>query len=132
MQQQQVLSLPQPDAESAAHSARVAEFIHGKIDEASGQISFAEFMHHALYAPGLGYYSAGTTKFGAAGDFVTAPEISPVFGRVLARQCAEVMGQIDSPSVLELGAGSGRLATDMLRKLADLDALPDSYQILEV
>ena len=132
MQQQQVLSLPQPDAESAAHSARVAEFIHGKIDEAGGQISFAEFMHHALYAPGLGYYSAGTTKFGAAGDFVTAPEISPVFGRVLARQCAELMSQIDSPSILELGAGSGRLATDMLRKLADLDALPDSYQILEV
>jgi SAM-dependent MidA family methyltransferase len=133
MQHEQHLSLPQPDAESAAHCLRVAEFLREKIADAGGQISFAEYMRHALYAPGLGYYSAGTTKFGEAGDFTTAPEVSPIFGHVLARQCAEVLAQVESPSILEIGAGSGRLAFDILSELAQLDALPPrGYQILEV
>lgn len=125
-------SLPTPDRASAQHSERVAAFIRDRIAEAGGDISFAEFMHHALYAPGLGYYSAGATKFGEAGDFITAPEVSPVFGNVLARQCAEVMAGIDRANILEIGAGSGRLAVDILRKLAELDALPERYTILEV
>jgi SAM-dependent MidA family methyltransferase len=89
-------------------------------------------MHEALYAPGLGYYSAGAAKFGAAGDFVTAPEVSPVFGHVLARQCAAAFDNIARPAILEFGAGSGKLAVDLLTRLADLNALPDSYRILEV
>jgi SAM-dependent MidA family methyltransferase len=132
MHQEQHLSLPEPDAESAAHSARVAESLREQIAAAGGRISFAGYMHHVLYAPGLGYYSAGAAKFGPSGDFVTAPEVSPVFGGVLARQCANVLVQVDSPSILEFGAGSGRLAVDVLRKLADLDVLPDRYLILEV
>ncbi|MDH3430089.1 MAG: SAM-dependent methyltransferase [Gammaproteobacteria bacterium] len=133
MQHGQHLALPKPDAQSAAHSVRVAESLREKIAGSGGQISFAEYMHHVLYAPGLGYYSAGTTKFGEAGDFVTAPEISPVFGQVLARQCVEVLDQVESASILEVGAGSGRLAVDILSTLAKLDALPRSgYQILEV
>jgi len=132
MQQEQHLSLPEPDAASAAHSARVADYLREQIVVAGGQLSFAEYMHHVLYAPGLGYYSAGAAKFGAAGDFVTAPEVSPIFGAILARQCASVLEQVDAPSILELGAGSGRLAIDVLRKLADLDALPERYLILEV
>jgi SAM-dependent MidA family methyltransferase len=132
MHQEQRLSLPEPDAESAAHSARVADFLREQIAAAGGQISFAEYMHHALYAPGLGYYSAGSAKFGPAGDFITAPEVSPVFGSVLARQCASVLSQMDSAAILEFGAGSGRLAVDVLRKLADLDALPERYLVLEV
>lgn len=132
MHQEQRLSLPEPDAESAAHSARVADFLREQISAAGGTISFAEYMHHALYAPGLGYYSAGSAKFGPSGDFVTAPEVSPVFGGVLARQCANVLARVDSPSILEFGAGSGRLAVDVLRKLADLDVLPERYLILEV
>lgn len=126
------LLLPEPDAASKTHCAVVAEHIRNVIADAGGRISFAEYMHLALYAPGLGYYSAGTTKFGEAGDFVTAPEVSPVFGSVLARQCAAVLAQVDNPSILEFGAGSGRLAVDILRKLAELDALPDTYLILEV
>ena len=125
-------ALPTPDRASAQHSERVAAFIRDRIAEAGGDISFAEFMHHALYAPGLGYYCAGATKFGEAGDFITAPEVSPVFGNVLARQCAEVMAGIDRANILEIGAGSGRLAVDILRKLAELDALPERYTILEV
>jgi SAM-dependent MidA family methyltransferase len=125
-------TLPEPDADSAAHSARAAAYIREHIAAAGGSIGFAEFMHHALYAPGLGYYTSGTTKFGEEGDFVTAPEVSPVFGRVLARQCAEVLSQVESGEILEYGAGSGKLAVDMLERLAELDALPRSYLILEV
>jgi SAM-dependent MidA family methyltransferase len=84
-----------------------------------------------LYAPGLGYYSAGATKFGDAGDFVTAPEVSSLFSRCLARQAAEVLAETGG-SILELGAGSGRMAADVLLELAALEALPDHYHILEV
>ena len=132
MQQDLPPSLPTPDADSAAHSKRTATYIRDHIVSAGGSISFAEFMHHALYAPGLGYYTAGTTKFGEEGDFVTAPEVSAVFGRVLARQCAEVLSHFESGSILEYGAGSGKLAVDMLEALAALGALPSSYLILEV
>jgi len=122
---------PVPDALSLNHSVRAADFIRAQIGASGGTISMAEFMQHALYAPGLGYYTAGSTKFGSAGDFVTAPEISPIFGRVLAGQCAPLIAALNG-GILELGAGSGSLAVTMLRKLADLGHLPKSYQILEV
>ncbi len=88
-------------------------------------------MDRALYAPGLGYYAAGARKFGAAGDFVTAPEISPLFGRCLARQIAEVLAETGG-EVLELGPGSGKLAEDILAELQAIDALPSRYSMLEV
>ena len=88
-------------------------------------------MSLALYAPGLGYYSGGAVKFGSAGDFVTAPEISPLFGRSLARQAAQVL-TIVGGNMLELGAGSGRLACDVLAELQRMDCLPEHYYILEV
>ena len=125
-------TLPQPDEASAAHERDVTRFIAERVDEAGSSISFAEYMQHALYAPGLGYYAAGATKFGEAGDFVTAPEVSALFGRVLARQCAEVLAEIPSGTILEYGAGSGKLAGDILRMLNELDALPERYEILEV
>jgi SAM-dependent MidA family methyltransferase len=125
-------TLPIPDAISAAHSEHVAAFIRQQIESSGGSISFAEFMQHALYAPGLGYYAAGSTKFGEAGDFVTAPEVSSVFGRVVARQCAEVLDQVELGALLEFGAGSGKLAADILGRLNNLDALPVAYRILEV
>ncbi|MBT8095623.1 MAG: SAM-dependent methyltransferase, partial [Woeseia sp.] len=99
---------------------------------AGGSLGFGEFMQHALYEPGLGYYAAGARKFGADGDFVTAPEVSPLFGRVVARQCADVLRQLGGGSILELGAGSGALAEDLLRALSQHDVLPESYLILEV
>jgi len=136
MQQRPAISLPEPDAVSAAHSLQVAAHVREKIAAAGGSISFAAFMHEVLYAPGLGYYSAGATKFGAAGDFVTAPEVSSLFGYVIARQCApvlaEVRGERGSACMLEIGAGSGKLAADLLTRLASLNALPDEYLILEV
>ncbi|OGS93437.1 MAG: hypothetical protein A2X75_01135 [Gallionellales bacterium GWE2_58_10] len=123
--------LPAPGPEAAQHSARLCEFIRRDIAEQDGWISFARYMELALYAPGLGYYTAGAHKFGAAGDFVTAPELSPLFGRSVARQIAEIMAS-SAPHILELGAGSGKLAADMLGELERLGGLPDSYAILEV
>ena len=123
--------LPTPSPEAARHSAQLCEFIRREIADRGGWISFARYMELALYAPGLGYYAAGAHKFGEAGDFVTAPELSPLFGRTLARQVAEIMAS-SAPSILELGAGSGKLAADMLGELERLGSLPDSYMILEV
>ena len=124
-------SLPIPNPEAQAHSDQLCDFIHQDIAEQSGWIPFSRFMELALYAPGLGYYTAGAHKFGATGDFVTAPEISPLFGRTLARQVAEIMAQ-SAPHIIEFGAGSGKLAAEVLGELERQDCLPQSYAILEV
>jgi SAM-dependent MidA family methyltransferase len=124
-------ALPSPSTGALAHSERLAELIRRDIIEHEGWIPFARYMDLALYAPGFGYYTAGSRKFGAAGDFITAPELSPLFGRTLARQVAEIMSH-SSPQVLELGAGSGKLAANMLAELEQLGSLPDSYSIMEV
>lgn len=122
-----VPALPAPSPEALEHSARLVQRIQAEIEQAGGWISFSRYMELALYAPGLGYYACGAAKLGAAGDFVTAPEMTPLFGRTLARVLAEVGGE-----VLELGAGSGRLALDLLLELERLSALPARYRILEV
>lgn len=124
-------SLPQPDAAAFAHSQRLAAQIRAEIESAGGSIPFARYMELALYAPGLGYYSGGAQKFGAAGDFVTAPEISPLFAQTLARQAAQVV-QATSGDVFELGPGTGKLAAELLLELQRLDAVPQRYLILEV
>jgi SAM-dependent MidA family methyltransferase len=125
------VNLPIPDPDALVHSAKLCELIRADIAAQGGWIPFSRFMELALYAPGLGYYSAGAQKLGVEGDFTTAPELSALFGRTLARQLVEVM-QASMPHVLELGAGSGKLALDILGELEKLDALPESYSILEV
>lgn len=124
-------NLPAPGADAAQHSTLLAEHIRNDIAAQGGWISFARYMELTLYAPGLGYYTAGAHKFGAAGDFITAPELSPLFGRTVARQVAEIMAG-SAPHILELGAGSGKLAADMLAELELCGSLPVSYAILEV
>lgn len=124
--------LPRPSPEALAHSARLCTRIRAEIVAQGGEISFERYMELALYAPGLGYYSAGARKFGPEGDFVTAPELSPLFAYCLALQCAEVLAALGEGDILELGAGSGRMAADMLAELQRLDALPRRYLILEV
>jgi SAM-dependent MidA family methyltransferase len=125
------VTLPPPSTDALAHSARLCELIRNDIRSQGGWIPFSRFMELALYAPGLGYYTAGARKFGESGDFVTAPELSSLFGRTLARQLQEVM-QASTPHIMELGAGSGKLALDILSELARRDALPETYSILEV
>lgn len=124
-------SLPLPSPEAQAHSDQLRDLIHHDIARQGGWIPFSRFMELALYAPGMGYYSAGARKFGVAGDFVTAPEISSLFGRTLARQLVEIMAQ-STPHILELGAGSGKLAVDILGELERQNSLPERYDILEV
>jgi len=115
------LELPPPEADAQQHSRRLVELIIERIARSGGVIGFDEFMQMALYEPGLGYYSAGMTKFGAAGDFVTAPEISDLFGYCLARQAADLVAQGCPAAVLEFGAGSGRLCAQILQALPALE-----------
>ncbi len=124
--------LPPLDAHAAAHGERVANHLRDAIEAEGGAISFARFMELALYAPGLGYYSAGSRKFGEAGDFVTAPEISPLFSRCLAREYVSVLEALGGGEVLEMGAGSGRMAADALLEMERLGKLPQRYCILEL
>ena len=124
--------LPALTAEEQRHSERVGALIREAVHLAGGWLSFERFMELALYAPGLGYYSAGAVKLGTGGDFATAPEISDLFGHCVARQCAEVLRGLGGGVILELGAGSGRMAAALLEELAALGTLPERYAILEV
>ncbi len=126
------VDLPELDAAESAHGAELAARIRAGIESAGGWIGFARYMAMALYEPGLGYYSAGARKFGAAGDFITAPEVAPVFSRCLAAQCAEVLAALGGGDVLEFGAGSGAMAAAMLAELEVLGRLPGRYRILDV
>ena len=131
------LPLPELTADEAVHAARVRAHLLAGLQAAGGRWPFAAFMAEALYAPGLGYYAAGARKFGPAGDFITAPEVSPLFGDCLARQVAEVFGNLRAAAgppltLVEYGAGSGALAVQVLQSLAELGELPDIYAIVEV
>lgn len=123
--------LPPLSVEERRHSDALAEVIREAVRAGGGWLSFERFMELALYAPGLGYYSAGARKLGPGGDFVTAPQMSELFSRCLARTCAEVLGHTGG-QILELGAGTGAMAAGVLRELATLGVLPQRYAILEV
>jgi SAM-dependent MidA family methyltransferase len=124
--------LPPPDADALAHSGRLQALIRQQIAGSGGSIPFSSFMELALYAPGLGYYSAGASKFGEAGDFVTAPELGSVFARCIANALAPVIAQCGPQArMLELGGGTGAFAEAALGRLGELDALPLRYAILE-
>ena len=138
--------LPTPSADAQAASRELSSCIASSIRAAGGWIPFVDFMDMALHLPGLGYYAGGSLKFGAEGDFVTAPELTPLFGQALARQVAQVLQAVPpvpekgfpsvtpnfSGSVMEVGAGSGRLAADLLLALETINALPAHYYILEL
>ena len=115
-----------------AHSHSVQALIRDKIHEARGWIPFEKFMDLVLYTPRMGYYNSGAVKLGNAGDFVTAPEISSLFGRTLAQQVIQVFQQINLRNILEFGAGSGKLALDLLLELEKSGSLPRKYFILEI
>ncbi len=125
------IELPVPDAEQIEHSSRLIDKIIQQIDFSGGVISFQQYMQSCLYEPGLGYYAAGSVKFGASGDFVTAPEISSLFGENLANQAQDLFVQGLDRNFLEFGAGTGKLCVDMIRRLNELQVDWLSYQILE-
>lgn len=125
-------TLPAPGQDALEHSARLEALIREQIGVSEGAIPFSRYMELALYAPGLGYYSAGARKFGDDGDFVTAPELGPVFAACVADAVAPVLREIGpSARFLELGGGTGAFAEVALKRLLELDALPDRYAILE-
>ncbi len=127
----QTTALPEPDADERAHSQRLVELIRHEIAE-RGPMPFSRYMMLCLYAPGLGYYSAGRTKFGAAGDFVTAPELGTLYARCVARALAPSLRELGVDArFLELGGGSGAFAVEALRELAAQQAVPRQYLLLE-
>lgn len=128
---EQAAQLPTPSAEAQAHSEQLKQSIFQEIDRADGMIPFALFMELALYTPGLGYYSSGSVKLGKAGDFITAPEVSSLFSRCVARAITPVLSMMPSPAILEVGAGSGVMASDILAELESLSSPLEHYVILE-
>ncbi len=125
------MSLPEPDRDALAASHALQQQIADEIARNDGAITFARFMELALYAPRLGYYSGGAAKLGQAGDFTTAPELSSLYGAALAQTAAAIIAQ-SAPNLLEFGAGTGKLARDVLTELAALGVRVDSYSIIEL
>jgi len=128
----QKLELPEPSAAEKNQSNKLTELIRQRIDEAGGWIPFDAYMQMALYTPGLGYYSGGQQKFGEQGDFITSPEVSPLFARSLAQPVAKLLNKIPGGKIIEFGAGSGKLALELLKELQTLEQLPDRYYIVEL
>ncbi len=126
------LPVPPLAADEAAHSARVAALVRQDLGASGGWMPVSRFMQLALYAPGLGYYSAGSHKLGAGGDYVTAPELTPLFARCMAAQVARLLEVAGGGDVLEAGAGSGALAAGLLESLEARGTAPGRYLILEV
>jgi SAM-dependent MidA family methyltransferase len=124
--------IPTPSRDALQHSLQLLAHIFSEMKRHNGKISFAEYMGFALYTPGLGYYSGGMQKFGVRGDFVTAPELSALFSKCLASQCQEILENLRGGDILEIGAGSGQMAVDILLTLTKANALPNYYYILEL
>jgi SAM-dependent MidA family methyltransferase len=125
------MSLPVPSSDALAASHALQHLIAAEIESNAGAISFARYMELALYAPGLGYYSGGSAKLGKDGDFTTAPELSPLFGAALAQVAAAIIAQ-SAPRILEFGAGTGKLAFDILTELAAAGVAVERYSIVEL
>jgi len=125
------ITLPEPSAQEQRSSEQLSAHIRAQI-KANGPMSFARFMEMALYEPTLGYYRAGWQTFGRGGDFITAPELSPLFSQCVAVQCEQVCQLYDNACIIELGAGSGAMAVEILRFLEQRQTLPERYYILEL
>ena len=123
----QTLDLPEPTDYEKEQSRKLYDIIKQSIADAGGWIDFEYYMQLALYTPGLGYYSGGGQKFGEQGDFITSPEVSPLFAQTLANPVARVLERISDAKIIEFGAGSGKLAADILLSLKEQNALPEEY-----
>jgi SAM-dependent MidA family methyltransferase len=130
--QAQLADWPEPDQEACRHSLQLIEQINAQIAVTGGCLTFHDYMQAVLYTPGLGYYTAGASKFGAGGDFVTAPELSPLFAECIAGALSPVLAAHSDYAVLEAGAGSGQLAAQLLGTWQQQDRVPLHYYILEL
>jgi SAM-dependent MidA family methyltransferase len=125
------MKIPTPNEPEQQRSHALSTLIHKKIQQDGGSISFAQYMESALYYPELGFYTSPRPKFGKLGDFITAPELSPLFAKSIARQCHPILKSLNGGDILELGAGSGKLAMEILLELNQLNQLPKTYYIFE-
>lgn len=123
--------LPTPSEEAIKHSHKLLTSIKNYANS-NGQLTFAQFMHKALYTSQLGYYSNSLVKIGAKGDFITAPEISPLFSHCIARQASQILAEISVPNIIEFGAGRGTMAKDILLELHRLNQPVEAYYIIEL
>ena len=128
----QTLDLPEPGPDEVEQSQKLVDIIKKDIKKAGGWIDFERYMQLALYAPGLGYYSGGAQKFGEQGDFITSPEVSPLFAQTLANPLSVLINKIPDVNIIEFGAGSGKLAADLLLTLQKKERLPEKYFIIEL
>jgi SAM-dependent MidA family methyltransferase len=126
-----IKNLPEPSAEAQKHSQQLNQKIRQHLNRHQ-LLTFADFMRLALYTPGLGYYANGLPKIGAQGDFITAPEISPIFSRCLAHQAQQVLAQLKHPNLVEFGAGRGVMARDLILELERLEQPFETYYIIEL
>ena len=126
------LPLPAPGPEEESWSGKLTRVIVEEIESAGGVISFSRFMELALYEPRYGYYVSGLRKFGERGDFVTAPELGDLFSRSLVKLVVHVLDQLEHGEVLEVGAGSGIMAAQMLEAMDGQGKRPHQYLILEI
>lgn len=126
------MNIPPLTSEQQANLTEITRLISREMSQSDAALPFDRYMELSLYAPGLGYYQNAGYKIGAGGDFTTAPEISPYFSRCLARQCAQVLEELGQGSILELGAGSGVMAADILAELETMGCLPEQYAILDL
>ena len=124
--------MPRPEDGEKEHSELLAGVIREEIRDSGGLIPFSRFMDLALYSVPFGYYESGSWKFGERGDFITAPELGDLFAKCLAGQVVQILDKLSDGNILEVGAGSGILAAQLLEALAKSDKLPPSYEILEV
>ncbi|MFN3235294.1 MAG: class I SAM-dependent methyltransferase [Gammaproteobacteria bacterium] len=124
-------NLPKPDSNAQAHSEKLQQYIIQMIEASEGFLSFQDFMQAALYAPGLGYYMSGAHKIGKGGDFITAPELSPLFSKCVAKYCCNELTRLNGGNILEFGAGTGTMAAHILETLALSEVMPEYYYILE-
>ena len=125
-------NLPLPNHDEKYISDLALSEIKQKIKLNGGKISFSKFMHHALYAPVLGYYSGRSKKFGESGDFITAAEETGILGRIIAKQCSVILNEIPDASIIEYGPGSGALAISILKQLLKMDLKPRAYYMVDV
>lgn len=124
-------SLPEPSDEAKQHSQKLSQNIQRFLGRHQRMV-FSKFMQMALYTPQLGYYAAGLPKFGQSGDFITAPEVSPIFSRCLAQQAAQVLAELNEPNIIEFGAGQGTMAKDILLELDKIGQAITRYYIVEI
>ena len=124
--------LPEPSHAALNRSKALTEYIRQAIHQRGAPLPFADFMELALYHPEWGYYNSPSFAIGKMGDFTTAPEISPLFAKCIAKQCEQLFTQLPTKHVLEIGAGSGTLACDLLLECQQLGSLPHHYYIFEI